>query len=60
MNFKMDDAVKISFTTLAGTVKGVQVNPDTFELSYLVEYTDNAGEVQHRYFTSAEIESSAV
>lgn len=56
MSFKMDDSVKIKFTPMQGAVKGAQVDPVTLETVYLVEYTDNAGLPQHRYFKPDEIE----
>ncbi|MGI9143094.1 MAG: hypothetical protein ACR2IJ_07865 [Fluviibacter sp.] len=56
MSFKMNDAVNIKFTSLQGAVKGAQVDQTTLDTVYLVEYTDNAGEDQSRYFRIEELE----
>jgi hypothetical protein len=58
MSFKMNDAVKIKFTVLAGEVKGAQVDQTTLDMVYLVEYTDNTGEPQARYFKADELEAA--
>lgn len=60
MSFKMNDVVNIKFTSLQGAVKGAQVDQITLETVYLVEYTDNFGEGQARYFRPDEIELAAV
>lgn len=59
MSFKMNDAVKIKFTPLAGTVKGAQVDQTTLDTIYLVEYADNMGESQARYFKIDELEAAS-
>lgn len=56
MSFKINDLVKIKFTLLTGTVKGAQVDQTTLQLLYLVDYLDNAGEAQSRYFNIDELE----
>lgn len=58
MNFTLNDAVSIKFTTLSGVVKGAAVDQTTLEMQYLVEYTDNAGEVQQRYFNTSALEAA--
>lgn len=57
MSFKLEDQVKIKFTPMSGAVKGASVDQTTLELQYLVEYTDNAGEPQSRYFKASELEA---
>lgn len=59
MAFKVEDQVKVKFSTLEGVVKGAALDNTTLEVQYLVEYTDTAGEQQSRYFKEGEIEASA-
>lgn len=58
MSFKMDDVVKIKFTLLTGVVKGAKVDEVTLDMVYLVEYNDNTGEPQARYFKVDELEAA--
>lgn len=56
MALKLNDQVKIKFTTLVGEVKGASVDQTTLAMQYLVDYVDNEGQPQQRYFTEAEVE----
>lgn len=58
MAFKKDDAVKIKYTLLTGTIAGAAVDNTTFEMQYLVAYNDNNGEPQQRYFLEAQLEAA--
>lgn len=58
MAFKKDDAVKVKYTLLEGTITGAAVDATTFEMQYLVAYTDNEGQPQERYFLEAQIEAA--
>jgi len=57
MSFKKDDQVKIKNTTLTGVVSGAAVDGTTFEMQYLVQYTDFNGVPQERYFLISEVEA---
>lgn len=57
MALKLEDAVSIKHTVLSGVVKGAAVDNVTLDMQYLVEYLDNEGEQQSRYFTLAQIEA---
>lgn len=57
MAYKVDDNVKLKFSTLQGVVKGASLDNTTLEIQYLVEYNDTEGEAQTRYFKDAELES---
>lgn len=57
MSLKIDDQVKIKFSTLTGTVKGAAVDNTTLVMQYLVEYSDKDGEAQSRYFAAEDIEA---
>jgi hypothetical protein len=57
MAFKKDDQVKIKNTTLTGVVTGAAVDGTTFEMQYLVQYTDFNGVPQERYFLISEVEA---
>ena len=59
MAFKKDDAVKIKHTLLEGTITGAAVDGTTFEMQYLVNYNDNDGQPQERYFVEAQLEAAA-
>lgn len=48
--YKVDDQVKIKFTTLQGVVRGAALDNTTLEIQYLVSFNDNQGEAQERYF----------
>lgn len=56
MSIAVGTAVTIKFTTLSGTTTGAAVNENG---AYLVrvEYLDNDGESQERYFEEAELET---
>lgn len=56
--FKIDDAVKIRFSTLAGTVKGAAIDQTTLAVQYLVDYLDKEGQPQQRYFVADELEAA--
>ena len=58
MSFKIDDAVKIKFSLLSGFVKGAAIDQTTLEVQYLVEYADNNGETQERYFLASSLEAA--
>ena len=47
--FKKGDLVTIKFTSLAGTITDAAIG-DNANIVYLVEYEDNQGETQTRYF----------
>lgn len=47
--FKKGDLVNIKFTNLAGTVSDAAIG-DQANVVYLVEFEDNDGETQQRYF----------
>ena len=51
MALKISDQVKVKFSNLAGEVKGAAIDQTTLAVQYLVEYVDNSGEPQSRYFT---------
>lgn len=56
MAFKTDDLVKIKYTTLSGViVKGAAVGDDSL-IQYRVQYDDNDGVPQERFFYEAELE----
>ncbi len=55
MSFQLNDPVTIKFTTLAGTVKGAAMDFATLQPLYLVEYTDQDGVEQQRYFKADEL-----
>jgi hypothetical protein len=57
MTFKKDDAVKIKYTTITGVIAGASVDNTTFEMQYLVQYTDNFGNTQERYFLIDQLET---
>lgn len=58
MAFKKDDTIKIKHSLLTGVVTGAAVDNTTFEMQYLVTYTDNEGESQERYFLENQIEAA--
>lgn len=49
------DTVEVKFTTLVGEVKGAAILEGT-TMSYLVEFDDNDGVLQERYFTEDQIQ----
>jgi hypothetical protein len=57
MTFKKDDAVKIKYTLLTGVIAGAAVDGTTFEMQYLVQYNDNEGAPQERYFLIEQLEA---
>ncbi|MFM7012543.1 MAG: hypothetical protein ACKO0Z_24970 [Betaproteobacteria bacterium] len=58
MTFTLNDNVKIKFTLMTGAVKGAAVDPVTLTVQYLVEYVDNDGVGQARYFVSDDLEAA--
>lgn len=54
---KKGDAVKQNIFVIHGTVVKLGVNEDTGELKYHVEYEDNNGETQSRWFEAGDIVS---
>lgn len=42
---------------IEGDIKGFQVDQETGELQYLVEWEDAEGNVQSRYFEASEVEA---
>jgi hypothetical protein len=56
--YKKDDAVKIKFTLLSGVISGALIDNTTFEVQYLVTYTDNHGEQQERAFYADQLEAA--
>lgn len=59
MALKIEDQVKIKHSPLTGVVKGAAIDQTTLEVQYLVEYTDNEGEPQQRYFNTSDVELAA-
>jgi hypothetical protein len=57
MSFKKDDQVKLKNSTLTGVIAGAAVDGTTFEMQYLVQYTDFDGVPQERYFLISEVEA---
>lgn len=55
--FKVDDQVAIKHTLLTGVVKGAALDNTTLTITYLVEYNDNDGEPQARYFDASQLEA---
>ena len=51
---KKDDAVKLIQPIIVGRVLTPAIVNE--ELQYLVEFTDQSGDIQQRYFTSEQIE----
>lgn len=49
------DTVNVLYTPLSGEVQGAVLVGT--EINYLVEYIDNEGEVQQRYFSIDQIET---
>lgn len=54
--FKIEDQVSIKHTPLVGVVKGAALDQTTLEIQYSVEYADNAGETQQRFFKADELD----
>lgn len=57
MTFKKDDTVKIKYTLMTGVIAGAAVDGTTFEMQYLVQYNDNEGAPQERYFHIEQLEA---
>lgn len=55
MAFKIGDQVKLKVVVPAGPVQRMRMDEETGVISYLVEWTDAAGEVQHRWFTEDDL-----
>ena len=55
MAFKIGDQVKVKAVIPEGPVQRMRMDEATGEISYLVEWTDVAGEVQHRWFKEDEL-----
>lgn len=53
---KNGDFVRIKGTTLTGTVSGRKFSDDGEQLHIKVDYVDNNGEDQHRWFDDHQIE----
>ena len=56
--FKVDDNVSIKHTLLTGVVKGAALDNTTLTIQYLVEYNDNDGEPQARYFSEEQLQAA--
>ena len=54
--FTVENQVKIKYSTLQGVVKGAALDNTTLEIQYLVDYLDNFGEQQQRYFKESDLE----
>lgn len=57
MAYKKGDQVRYVVPDIVGEVVGAQVDPDTLLLNVLVEYTDQAGEKQQRFFKESELQA---
>lgn len=56
MAFKKGDQVRYVIPDIVGEVVGAQVDPETFALNVLVQYVDQNGERQQRYFKESELQ----
>ena len=60
VKFKKGEAIQQVITSqIKGTVAGFHVDPETGELQFLVEYTNENGEPASRYFNEDQIEPLA-
>ena len=57
--YKKDDNVKIKYTLLNGVVSGAAIDDVSFEVKYLVDFVDNDGVAQSRYFAESQLESNS-
>ena len=55
--FKKEDKVKIKFTTFEGVVEGAAIDENTFEVMYLVRYTDQNNMEQTCYRDEIQLEA---
>ena len=55
MAFKINDQVKVKAVVPAGPVQRMRMDEETGEISYLVEWTDAAGNSHQRWFTEDEL-----
>ena len=55
--FQKDQVVRVKAVTPQGPVRKLQMNEDTGEVSYLVEWVDADGDVQSRWFTESALEA---
>lgn len=55
MALQINSNVDIKYTLLNGVVKGATIDNETLEVQYLIEFTDNFGELQHRYFLESQL-----
>lgn len=55
--FPKGAAVRQIVKPIEGVIAGYQVDTETGDLQFLVEYTDDAGQPHARYFTEAELEA---
>lgn len=55
-NIRKGDTVRQVVTPVQGTVDSFQVDQETGTLQFLVVWTDEAGEVQSKYFLDGEVE----
>lgn len=55
----MGQAVRVKFTPLEGTVSDAALNKDTLAVIYKVDYTDNDGQPQNRFFEADQLEAIA-
>lgn len=55
MAFKIGDQVKLKVVVPAGPVQRMRMDEATGEISYLLEWTDVDGQVQHRWFKEDEL-----
>lgn len=54
MKIKKGDSVRYVIPDIVGSIVGARVD-ENFQLEYLVEFKDAAGEVQTRYFKESEL-----
>jgi len=50
------EIVRMIQPVIEGEVIGAQLNQDTLQIEYLVEWTDAEGDIVNRYFTEAQLE----
>jgi uncharacterized protein YodC (DUF2158 family) len=55
MAFKIGDQVQLKAVIPSGPVQRMRMDEATGDISYLIEWTDVQGEVQHRWFKEAEL-----
>jgi uncharacterized protein YodC (DUF2158 family) len=57
MAFKIGDVVRLKSVVPQGPVIRMRMDEQTGVISYLLEWTDQAGQVQQRWFTESQLEA---